>query len=150
MIAPLARPPRRLMVLAIGLVIAFALTSTPAFAHSRAPTNSAASFWGAIAISVDGSYGRAWNYPTKAGALKGARAECREHAAVKRTCKSVVYTVNGCAAVSARFNSKGRVRQYATAFGVARAPVIRAAHRKCVKNYGKKCQKLASVCTDSQ
>jgi hypothetical protein len=62
-------------------------------------------------------------------------------------CKNVVYTVNGCAAVSVKFNSNGFTRKYAYAFGSSRKPVVEAAQRRCVKAYGKRCKRLTSVCT---
>lgn len=135
-----------LAALTWGLGLVIAVAGVPAAAGSPAPSGQAPTYWGAIALSVDGETGLSWDYPTKAGALDRAVAECKKYSSRKKKCKSVVYTINGCAAVSAHLNAKGFVQGYAYAFGKRRKPVIRIAQRKCVDQHGT-CKRLTSVCT---
>jgi hypothetical protein len=122
-------------------------TTAPAEADEEVSSRQQQNYWGAIAISIDGAYGTSWDYATKKAALKRSKAECKDHSDLPGKCANVVYTVNGCAAVSVKFNSKGLVRKYGYAYGDERDAVVRAAQRRCVKAYGKKCKRLTSVCT---
>ncbi len=146
------RAPRRYaiaVIAALGTVLAL-VVALPVSAGAEDSPARAQNDWGAIALSIDGAYGKSYNYPTKKGALKRAKSECKKYSDYPGVCANVVYMVDGCAAVSVRFNSKGLVRGFTTAFGERRAPVVRAAQRKCVKRYGKKCVQRASVCTPSE
>ena len=140
----------RSRVAAAAATVAMAVvlgTTAPAGADDDRSPRQQQNYWGAIAISVDGAYGTSWDYATKKAALKRSRSECKKHSDYPDKCENVVYTVNGCAAVSVKFNSKGFARKYGYAYGEKRDAVVRAAQRRCVRAYGKKCKRLTSVCT---
>ncbi|MDL9937523.1 DUF4189 domain-containing protein [Gordonia sp. ABSL1-1] len=75
-----------LFVASIGAVIVPGAVA-PAPAHAQ-------TYYGAIAISGDGSWGRALNYPSAGAANRAAWNECP-----RTDCKVVATFANGCGAV---------------------------------------------------
>jgi Domain of unknown function (DUF4189) len=78
--------------------VAVASMATAAATIALAPAASAADEWGAIAYSGNGSWGRAWDYPTSAAAQATAVNSCGY-----RDCKALT-TFTGCGAVA--YNGK--------------------------------------------
>jgi hypothetical protein len=58
-----------------------------AFAGALAATNTAASAWGCIAVSDEGSYGYSYNYDSENGARRKALNECANHTTTESECE---------------------------------------------------------------
>lgn len=124
--------------LTAGLLIA-----PQAAADPPQPTTVAASgSYGAIAIASDGAWGRAWGYRTKKKAGKWAMWECRRSSDYPKTCQKVAWVRNGCLGVAVRWNGDF-IDRYGWAARSTKKQAYRAAKRKC----GKRCVRLASVCS---
>jgi hypothetical protein len=82
----------------LAVAIASVATAT-AMSVAVAPTAAAADEWGAIAYSSNGSWGRAWDYPSAAAAQATAVNNCGYS-----DCKALT-TFTGCGAVALNGNS---------------------------------------------
>jgi len=138
---------RRLIVtLAIVLGVGVALvpaTSASADSDSEAPSPRLRSYYGAIALSVDGAGGIANDKRTKARAKRVAKAQCKRRSNYPGQCEVGVWVRNACGAISVKRNADGFVTRYAWAVRKYKRPAVRAAQHKC----GSSCKRYAWVCT---
>lgn len=126
--------------LTAGLLIApQAAADAPATPTS---TVAATGTYGAIAVASDGAWGRSWNYRKKSRAGKRAMWQCRQASDYPKTCEKVAWVRNGCLAVAVRWNGDF-INRYGWAARSSKKKAYRAAKRKC----GKRCVRLASVCS---
>lgn len=140
----LLRRPFAALVLAIGAALAFSTmsvgTASAAPAADRGGPSNVASkapvrYYGAISMAADGATGVSYDYRTKNAAFKRSQRGCKSRSGYPQTCTKIVWVSNGCAAVSAKFNSQGFVKRYKWASRARTAAAAKAAARR---NFGGK------------
>lgn len=88
-------------------------------------------FYGAISVSPDWAAGWAYDYRTKARALRASLRACKRHSNYPGSCRKIVWVRNGCAAVAAKWDpSTHFITRISWGIGFTKRKAIHRAKRK--------------------
>lgn len=132
---------RAQLALSIVIAVTAALFALVPASAAQAQTAQGRDYYGAIALSSDGTATYAFDYSTKRGALNAAFNRCRSRSNVPSDCVKVGWVRNACGAVAVQERSNGTISRYNFGFSSSRARAEANARR----NFGGRI--AAWVCT---
>ena len=115
----------------VGAVAAAMFALLPASAAQAEPAqpNRARAYYGAIALSNDGTATYAFDYRTKRAALSAAYKRCKSRSSLPRNCRKVGWVRNACGAVAVKKYPSGYISRYHYGYGRNKAAAKAAARR---------------------